>query len=708
MSYPQETFANTTILPDSLLYQRREAVAANTLFYQLDVLKKTGRYDCFNLKWHPVYSQEPEVWPVPNHLFWDSDVAKWIEGACYLLHNHPDPKIDASIDELVNMIRSAQQPDGYFNLHYTVVEPGKRFTNLRDMHELYNAGHMIEAALAHQHLYENDRLMEPILKYVDLLHSTFGPGKNQVHGYPGHPEIELALIRLYHRTCNPKHLELAQYFVTERGNPIGVCGEHFFDAELRQRGHDPNKRPSYHTEIGGCKWYYSAHLPIIEQPTIQGHSVRAMYLLAAATDLIYQTTPRTMHQQPEMREAVYRLWDNMVDCKMYSTGGIGSIKQYEGFGVDYFLPEGTDEGGCYAETCASIGVMMLAQRILQYDLDHKYGDVMELELYNAVLTAMSSDGKSFTYVNQLASSDTDLCKRSDWFTVACCPPNMLRLLGQIGGYICNDRTQDSMHVIDVHLYIPSVHTFELDGERNALTQRTNYPWEGDVEFCLNAELPSSANLQLRLRIPSFASHNWQINPPIPLAQLLVRNGYLYLPPSYLRANAKFTLSLPLHPRLISPHPYATNAGTLTLARGPIIYCVEDVDNPWVTDHFKSTQISADCLDKIVQRHVRDDATGDKYVALRVKNSASVLDTSKVKSRKGGLPFVEATCESHQTESTTNGVKGMANGHVNGINGHKHESGRGFRMLEELNFVPFYFRANRGGRGHSRVGLRRWV
>jgi len=690
-NYPQETFTTTTILPGSLIHQRREAVAANTLLCQLDILKKTGRYDCFNLKWHPVYSRAPEVWPVPDHLFWDSDVAKWIEGACYLLHDHPHPKIDASIHELVGLIRSAQQPDGYLNLHYIMVEPGKRFTNLRDMHELYNAGHMIEAALAHQHLYKTDMLMEPILKYVDLLHKTFGPAEDQIHGYPGHPEIELALLRLYHRTQDPKHLELASYFINERGNPTGVNGEHYYDFELRARGDDPYKRPSYHTEVGGCKWYYSAHKPITEQETVEGHSVRAMYLLTAAADLTRVSSDKA---SGELRKATYRLWNNMTQRKMYVTGGIGAVKQYEGFGRDFFLPQGTDEGGCYAETCASIGVMMLAQRILQYDLDSRYSDVMELCLYNAVLTAMSHDGTAFTYVNQLASSDADPAKRSDWFTVACCPPNMLRLLGSIGGYIYSDNTSDGSTSVDVHLYIPSKHTFTVDSQERTLAQESNYPWNGTIRFTLDG--PPDNALSLRLRIPAFAANTWHLDPPLPQTQPL--KGYLHVPSSYLTTTRSFTLSLPTTPRLISPHPYATNAHTLTLARGPIIYCVEDVDNAWVTDHFKSVRLDPVCLEHVHEDDVHDQGTGERYTALTVVKGARMCDVEAVERKMAGLPFCEVPRDNRHA---------MANG-VNGTHsaGDSTADSEETKVIEELRFVPFYFRANRGGKGHSRVGFAR--
>jgi len=359
MAYPQTSFCHTTLVPRTLLGQRRRAVAASTLQYQLDVLKKTGRYDAFRLKWHPVYDRAPEVWPIPDHLFWDSDVAKWIEGACYFLQQECMPEIADAVDELVDMIRSAQQSDGYLNIHYTVVEPGKRFTNLKDMHELYNCGHLIEAALAHHALYDNDQLLGPICLYVDLLCKTFGSDPGQTHGYPGHPEIELALLRLYDRTEVPRYLTLAKYFITERGNPTGCNGRHYFDVEAEARGADPNMKPAFYPEPRSL-WYHQAHLPIAEQQTIEGHSVRAMYLLTSVADLV-----RIEQGHNDLRIATYRLWRNMINQKMYLTGGIGAIKQWEGFGLDYYLPQGTSEGGCYSETCAAIGVMMLAQRLLQ-------------------------------------------------------------------------------------------------------------------------------------------------------------------------------------------------------------------------------------------------------------------------------------------------------------------------------------------------------
>ncbi|KAK4626203.1 Non-reducing end beta-L-arabinofuranosidase [Fulvia fulva] len=680
MAYPQTAFRAVTVHDDSLIGRRRQAVVKNTLLYQLDVLKKTGRYDAFKLKWHPVYDEPPLIWPVPNHLFWDSDVAKWIEGACYCLKQQPLPEIDAAIKELVEMIRSAQQPDAYLNIHYTVVQPGKRFTNLKDMHELYNAGHLIEAALAHNNLYGNDQLLAPIVKYVELLCKTFGPHSSQTHGYPGHPEIELALLRLYERTNDPKHLELAKYFLTERGNPKGVDGTNYFLWEAQQRGDDPDKRPAFYSEPQSL-WYHQAHALIADQATVEGHSVRAMYLLTAVADLC--RIDKGDELQP-LQSALFGLWDNMTRKKMYVTGGIGAIKQWEGFGPEYFLPQGTDEGGCYAETCAAIGIMMLAQRLLQVcghnsswplnltdvqiDCNSRYGDVMELCLYNAVLTAMSHDGKGFTYVNQLASSDTDLSKREDWFTVACCPPNMLRVLGSIGGYIWNlQQNDDARPVVTVNLYISSTLETEITGQPLRITQKTDYPWDGTVDFDVGSSVPG---LELRVRSPAYASSH-DISPACPGAQL--QDGYLSLPADWLAEHKKFTLSIPFKARWVAPHP-STEQSTITLARGPVIYCVEDYDNNWVNDHFRGLTIDHNAA--LHEEKTTDATTGDSYVSLILKDGARNISAGQIPAYPSvGVEDLRSAIQ--QAEK-----------------------------IECLHFVPYYFRGNRGGKGHMRVGLKR--
>lgn len=514
---PQTTFSQTSFPPSSFWGRRQHVVRTRTLLAQLDMLKKTGRYNAFKLKWQPIYDEPSTVWPIPKHLFWDSDIAKWIESACYFLSDEQGRReatengVENAAHELVEMIRGAQQDDGYLNIHFTVVAPGKRFTNLRDLHELYNAGHLIEAALAHHYCFKNSRLLNPILKYVSLLCNTFGPDEHQIHGYPGHPEIELALLRLYRLTENPKHLQLARYFLDERGNPdSGGTGTHFYDLEKATRGEHDHEWPEY-MPVHLPYRYQQAHLPIMQQPSIEGHAVRAMYLLTAVADLSV-LEPRS---RVKYAESLRRLWDSMVCKKMYLTGGIGAVAAWEGFGKDYFLPQGSDEepdegfGGCYAETCAAIGVVMLAERMLRLERRAEYADVLELCLYNAVLTGMSHEGNAFTYVNQLASSEGNLSKRSEWFEVSCCPPNVSRLVGSIGGYIWTMTEKDSGNMeVDVHTYTTANVRWKIGEKEVELKQRTDLPIGcGRVNISIRGS--ENVEITMRLRIPGWVT-SWKV------------------------------------------------------------------------------------------------------------------------------------------------------------------------------------------------------
>ncbi|KAJ2903334.1 DUF1680 domain [Zalerion maritima] len=675
--YPQTTFTSTAFGP-SLLTDRRKTIAKTTIHTQLDKLKNTGRYDCFKLQWHPTY-EDHSMWPVPLHLFWDSDIAKWIEGAVYFLASFGhDEEVDNAIQELVEMIRGAQQEDGYLNVHYTVVEKAKRWSNLRDMHELYNAGHLIEAALAHHSYYKNNRLMEPVVRYVSLIHKTFGPGNDQVHGYPGHPEIELALLRLYAETGNEEAYSLAHYFLSERGNPKGQDGKHYYDWEREQRGEHEYLCPSTYPRPGWYE-YCQAHRPIQEQDTVEGHSVRQMYLLTAVADMIYlsESSKKSLAEgEKPWKQALYKCWDNMVSRKMYLTGGIGSVKQWEGFGIDYHLPQSSDEGGCYAETCAAIAAMMLAERILKFDLNARFADVMELCLYNAVMTAMSTDGKAFTYTNQLGSSEADKSVREDWFWCACCPPNVTRLFGCLGGYVWHygqeEKTASSDTYINVHLFTNARLEFPVPGGKGKATleQKTEYPGESKVSFALDA--PEGTNLTLRLRMPSWCKSETGLSPG-KLGQdgVSTKSGYLVLPPSYTSKNKRFSLDFGnFSPRWISPHPY-TGQRTLSLARGPIVYCVEDADNAWESNHFKDILVKPG---DVAEEQVKDEKTGETYVKLKAKGLKRDMRSWEASSLAPGWDDVQKADVAEEEK--------------------------------ELIFVPYYFRANRGGKGNMRVGLQK--
>ncbi len=658
--YPQEKFAHAALEAGSFWEQWQTVARKVTLPVQLELLRKTGRYEAFNLHHIPYYDREPAVWPVPDHLFWESDVAKWIEGACYHLQSQPDPEIQSHVDHLANLIEKAQQPDGYLNIHFVVNKPDERWTNLRDLHELYNFGHLIEGALAHQAQCGSDRLIKVMLRFVDYCCTVFGNDSGKLAGYPGHPEVELALLRLYHRTRYAKCLELAAYFLTERGKD----GGQFYKDEQAKRGEHKHTIPGMMPKPYSF-WYMQAHKPIVEQDTIEGHSVRAMYLLTAVQDLVVtpDTTRFVSTQQIEqLSAAAMRLWKSMVLTKMYVTGGIGSIKQWEGFSIPYSLPLGTDEGGCYTETCAGIGVLMLADRLLHERLDGDVGDVAERVLYNSsITTGMSVDGRAFTYVNQLASSAEEPCERFDWFECACCPPNVMRTFGCLQGYFfgsLSSRTSD--------LAIHQIFAGRIDYLGNKVHMRTNYPHDGQVNIRVEAISPSAT---IWLRVPGWARSTYTFSGDVQLV-----NGYIAI-----EKPGEYKLSLQLRPRLLYSHP-DSGPSRVSLAYGPLIYCIEDIDNPWIDDlpereqHFKHLCFDLPADPSQISVLGQD---SDGIIKLRV---AAAGYTLKVEDARG---FASAFEQDKQP-------------------GFYEEAGQG----HDLVFIPYFYRCNRKGtKGRMRTSLR---
>ena len=384
--------------------------------------RKSGRIDAFRLNWKPGRPNRP-------HKFWVSDVAKWLEGACYSLATHPDPKLERAVETVVDLIASAQQPDGYLNTHFTVVEPDRRWANLRDDHELYCAGHLMEAAVAHYEATGQTKFLDVVCRYADYIDSVFGRGRGRKRGYPGHEEIELALVRLYRATGRPRYLKLAAYFVNERGQQ-----PHYFEKEARARG----ESPSVYRSI--AHFGKQAHLPVREQTTADGHAVRAVYLYAGMADVAAETGDR------ELLAACRRLWRNIVTRRMYIHGGIGSTCHGERFTVDYDLPNAE----AYAETCAAIGLVFFAHRMLNIDPDRRYADVMERALYNNVLSGVSLDGNRFFYPNYLDAvpgvnslRGLKSSARQDWYNTSCCPTNICRMLASLGRYSSRRRHQRS-------------------------------------------------------------------------------------------------------------------------------------------------------------------------------------------------------------------------------------------------------------------------
>ena len=512
---------------------------------------ETGRIEAFRLGWRPGMPNAP-------HVFWDSDVAKWLEAASYTLATHPDPRLREQVDELVQLICGSQQADGYLNSHFTVVEPEKRWTNLRDLHELYCAGHLMEAAVAH-HLATGARdLLDALCRYADCIASVFGPGEGMRRGYPGHEEIELALVKLYRGTGQERYLDLARFFVDERGRSPS-----YFVHEARLRGEEQPRD-------GRTLEYWQAHRPVREQEAAVGHSVRAMYLYCAMADIAAETGDVTLI------EACERLFRNVAGRRMYVTGGVGSTSQGERFTRDYDLPNES----AYAETCAAIGLVFWTHRLLQLDCNSTYADVMERALYNGAISGVSLDGERFFYVNPLAvhrrpdddeASERHTGTRQGWFGCACCPPNVARLIASMGQYVYSVSDTD----LAVHLFAAGSASVTLRGQRIAVRQETEYPWDGRIRV---AVVPAeAAEFGLRLRLPGWCRDaSLSVNGrPHGFERV---NGYARVVRTWRPGDeVELTLRMPIERVYAHPEVRAAS-GRVALQRGPILYCFEGVDN----------------------------------------------------------------------------------------------------------------------------------
>ena len=503
--------------------------------------KETGRIDALRLQWK---AGDPN----PPHIFRESDVGKWVEAAAYSLATHPDDQLDKLADEVIDLFAGAQQGDGYLNAHYTVVEPGRRWTNLRDCHELYCAGHLIEAAVAHFQATGKRKLLDVLCRYADHIDSVFGPEEGKKRGYCGHEEIELALVKLYRATGNGRYLKLGKYFIDERGRQ-----PHYYNLEAAQRGEDPKRYSAKDYS------YSQAHIPLRQQSEVVGHAVRAFYCYSGMADIAALTG------DAELLSACKRLWKDLTRHKLYITGGIGPSKHNEGFTQQYDLPNQS----AYAETCAAIALVFFAHRMLQVEADARYADVMEQALYNGVLSGVSLDGAKFFYVNPLASAGGH--HRQDWFGCACCPPNVARLLASLGSYVYSAAPGAAY----VHLYVAGKATATVDGQELTLLQETDYPWDGDVKITLR--LPRAAKLDLMLRVPGWCrQHKATLNGK-PVAGAIAK-GYLRLRREWKDGDVvKLSLAMPVE--RVAAHPSVIDdVGKVALQRGPIVYCLEQCDN----------------------------------------------------------------------------------------------------------------------------------
>ncbi|HGO5393563.1 TPA: glycoside hydrolase family 127 protein [Klebsiella michiganensis] len=499
-------------------------------------------------------------------VFQDSDVAKWLEAVAWSLCQKPDPGLEKTADEVIELVAAAQCEDGYLNTYFTVKAPEERWTNLAECHELYCAGHMIEAGVAFFQATGKRRLLDVVCRLADHIDSVFGPGDNQLHGYPGHPEIELALMRLYDVTQEPRYMALVKYFVEARGTQ-----PHFYDIEYEKRG-----KTSYWNTYGPAwmvmdKPYSQAHQPISEQPVAIGHAVRFVYLMTGVAHLA------RLSQDEGKRRDCLRLWKNMARRQLYITGGIGSQSSGEAFSSDYDLPNDT----VYAESCASIGLMMFARRMLEMEADSQYADVMERALYNTVLGGMALDGKHFFYVNPLEVHPKSLKfnhiydhvkpVRQRWFGCACCPPNIARVLTSLGHYIYTPH-DDALYI---NLYIGNSVEIPVGNEALRLRISGNYPWQEQVKIVIDSSSP--VNHTLALRLPDWCDKPQVTLNGAPVTQD-VRKGYLHI--SHLwREGDTLQLTLPMPVRRIYGNPLVRHqAGQVAVQRGPLVYCLEQADN----------------------------------------------------------------------------------------------------------------------------------
>lgn len=482
-------------------------------------------------------------------VFQDSDAYKWLEAAAYAIALRPDESLERSADELIDLISEAQDKDGYLNTYFTIKDREKRWTNLLEGHELYCSGHMIEAACAYYEANGKRKFLDVAVRNAECIYDRFVTQGHE--GIPGHPEIELALMKLYRLTKEPHFLELAELFINGRGkNPA------FFAQEAEKRNW---------TVWGSDPWsndYRQSAKPVREQSEATGHAVRAVYLYTGMADLAAEIC------DAELLTACRRLWGNIVQKKMYITGGIGSTFMGEAFTVDYDLPSDT----AYCETCASVGLMFFAERMLENEINSEFADVMELAFYNTVLAGMQLDGKRFFYVNPLEADpgisgkacthSHVLPQRPQWYACACCPPNVARLIGSIGKYAYGENGD----TVYCHLFAAG----KVDFSNGMFLEcTTDYPYGMSVKYTV------SGNGKLAVRVPKWSrEYTLRVNgAEVPAAP---ENGYLYVDVS---GNAEVELLLDGTPTFVRASGKVPRlSGMTALMRGPLVYCFEGADN----------------------------------------------------------------------------------------------------------------------------------
>ena len=521
-------------------------------------------------------------------LFQDSDVYKWLEAASNSYAIHPDEKLLSMMDEVISLIEAAQDEDGYISTYYQINNPKLKFRRLFESHELYCAGHLIEAAVAHYKATGSERLITVSNQFVQCIKNHFGDEEGKINGADGHQEIELALVKLYEVTKDESLLELSAYFLEVRGQDPD-----FYKKQLEENienGLSQGPIPTINNE------YHQSHQPVMEQEEAVGHAVRLVYMAAAMADVAYYLNNEKMY------EACKKIWKNIVTKRMYITGGIGSTVHGEAFTYDYDLPNDT----MYCETCASIGMMFFAKNMLKHETDASYSDILERCLYNTVISGVALDGKHFFYVNPL-EVQPEACQkdpgkshvkatRPSWFGCACCPPNIARTLTSLDQYIYSSN-EDSVFA---HLFMDNEGEINLDKGTVAIRQETTMPYSGNVRFYL--ELDNINKMRLGIRIPSWAE-DFQIIKDGKEVEGKLDRGYLYLEIS--KRQTVIDVHFEMKAIQWASHPLVRgNQGKVALQRGPFVYCLEEEDNG------ENLHLNSITNQQVTEKPVEDSALGD--------------------------------------------------------------------------------------------------
>jgi DUF1680 family protein len=556
--YPVKPVPFTAVhFTDAFWAPRIEINRKVTIPFAFGKNEETGRVGNFEraaaaLRGEPLTDKKP-----PGYPFDDTDVYKVIEGASYCLSVYPDPKLDAYVDSLIAKIAAAQEKDGYLYTTRTIdpVHPHRWAGTKRwelekvDSHELYNLGHLYEAAVAHYQATGKRSLLDVALRAADLLDRTFGPGKQSI--WPGHQITEMGLAKLYRVTGDARYLNLAKFLLDERG---------------------PDGTP------GAGREYNQSHKKVVDQTEAVGHAVRATYMYSGMADVAALTGDTSYVN------AIDRIWENVASKKLYITGGIGATSAGEAFGKNYELPNMT----AYNETCAAVGNDFWNHRLFLLHGDAKYIDVMERTLYNGLLSGVSLDGKSFFYPNPLESAGQH--RRSPWFGVACCPGNITRFMASVPGYVYAQQG-DTLYV---NLFVGSTASIKMDANRTVkLVQETRYPWDGDVKITVDPG--RSGRFAINVRIPGWARNEAtpsdlyrfadKVEEPVTLkvngqpVPIRLDKGYVRLDRAWKRGDViELRLPMPVR-RVVANDQVAADRGRVALQRGPIVYCAEWPDNP---------------------------------------------------------------------------------------------------------------------------------